>query len=97
MKVKNGILKGELKVKGGKLIKCTLELDEGKIKRIKITGDFFMYPEDAIEKLEKSLQGIQFDEEEISKKVKEALKDVELIGVAMEDFVDVILDSKINQ
>jgi len=79
------------------LIKCTLELDEEKIKRIKITGDFFMYPEDAIEKLEKSLQGIQFDEEEISKKVKEALKDVELIGVAMEDFVDVILDSKINQ
>ena len=97
MKVENGILKGELKVKGGKLIKCTLELDEEKIKRIKITGDFFMYPEDAIEKLEKSLQGIQFDEEEISKKVKEALKDVELIGVAMEDFVDVILDSKINQ
>ena len=97
MKVGNGILKGELKVKGGKLIKCTLELDEEKIKRIKITGDFFMYPEDAIEKLEKSLQGIQFDEEEISKKVKEALKDVELIGVAMEDFVDVILDSKINQ
>ncbi len=97
MKVENGILKGELKVKGGKLIKCTLELHEEKIKRIKITGDFFMYPEDAIEKLEKSLQGIQFDEEEISKKVKEALKDVELIGVAMEDFVDVILDSKINQ
>ncbi len=97
MKVENGILKGELKVKGGKLIKCTLELDEEKIKRIKITVDFFMYPEDAIEKLEKSLQGIQFDEEEISKKVKEALKDVELIGVAMEDFVDVILDSKINQ
>ena len=94
MKVENGILKGELKVKGGKLIKCTLELDEEKIKRIKITGDFFMYPEDAIEKLEKALQDTQFDEEEISKKVKEALKDVELIGVAMEDFVDVILDSK---
>ena len=93
MKVENGILKGELKVKGGKLIKCTLELDEEKIKRIKITGDFFMYPEDAIEKLEKSLQGIQFDEEEISKKVKEALKDVELIGVAMEDFVDVIMNA----
>ncbi len=92
MKVENGILKGELKVKGGKLIKCTLELDEEKIKRIKITGDFFMYPEDAIEKLEKALQGTQFDEEEISKKVKEALKDVELIGVAMKDFVDVIIN-----
>ncbi|MCD6474336.1 MAG: hypothetical protein J7K47_05485 [Thermoplasmata archaeon] len=92
MKVKNGILKGELKVKGGKLIKCTLELDEGKIKRIKITGDFFMYPEDAIEKLEKALQGIQFDEKEISRKVKEALNGVELIGATMEDFVDVIIN-----
>ncbi len=97
MKVENGILKGELKVKGGKLIKCTLELHEGKIKNIKITGDFFMYPEDAIEKLENALQGIHFDEEEISRKVKEALKGVELIGVAMDNFVDVILDSKINQ
>ena len=92
MKVGNGILKGELKVKGGKLIKCTLELDEGKIKRIKITGDFFMYPEDAIEKLEKALQGIQFDEKEISRKVKEALNGVELIGATMEDFVDVIMN-----
>ena len=92
MKVKNGILKGELKVKGGKLIKCKIELQEGKIKRIKITGDFFMYPEDAIEKLEKALQGIQFDEKEISRKVKEALNGVELIGATMEDFVDAIIN-----
>jgi len=92
MKVKNGILKGELKVKGGKLIKCKIELQEGKIKRIKITGDFFMYPEHTIEWLEKALQNARFDEEEIRKKVKEALNGVELIGATMEDFVDAIIN-----
>ena len=51
MKVKNGILKGELKVKNGKLIKCTLEIKDGRIKSIKFTGDFFMHPEEKIEEL----------------------------------------------
>ena len=93
MRAENGILRGELKIKGGKLIKCTLELHEGRIKRIKITGDFFMYPEHTIEKLEKALQNARFQEEEISKKIKEALKGVELIGVAVDDFVDVVMNA----
>ncbi|MCD6171849.1 MAG: hypothetical protein J7J36_05505 [Thermoplasmata archaeon] len=48
MKAKNGILKGEIKVKNGKLLKCKIELDDNKIKNIRITGDFFMYPEEKI-------------------------------------------------
>ncbi len=94
MKARNGILKGERKVKGGKLIKCQIELHERRIKDIRITGDFFMYPEKAIEKLEKNLEGVEFEEDTVKKAVEKALKDVELIGVAMEDFVAVILGSK---
>jgi len=93
--VKNGILKGELKVKGGKLIKCTLGLQNGKIRDIRITGDFFMYPEEAIERLEKALEGIHFDEKNIKKAVGKALEDVELIGVAADDFVAAIMSSKL--
>ena len=94
MKAGNGILKGEYKVKGGKLIKCMIELQEGKIKEIKIHGDFFMYPEEAIEKLENGLKEIKFEEEEIKDAIEKALKGVELIGVSINDFVYAIMNSK---
>ncbi|MEK7524443.1 MAG: lipoate protein ligase C-terminal domain-containing protein [Patescibacteria group bacterium] len=47
------------KVPNGKLLKISLEDHDGKIDSIKITGDFFMYPEEHIEKLEASLKGCE--------------------------------------
>jgi len=93
MKVKSGILKGEFKVKGGKLIKCRIDLHEGRIKNIKITGDFFMYPEDAIEKMEEALKGVEFEKKEIRNAIENSLKDVELIGVSIDDFVTVMMNA----
>ncbi|MEJ5187870.1 MAG: hypothetical protein WHT84_01510 [Breznakiellaceae bacterium] len=41
-----------------KLIRGTIELTlDGCIKHIQIRGDFFIYPEDALEYIEKSLEG----------------------------------------
>lgn len=41
-----------------KLIRGTVELTlDGCIKHIQIRGDFFIYPEDALEYIEKSLEG----------------------------------------
>ncbi|MEW6222699.1 MAG: lipoate protein ligase C-terminal domain-containing protein [Candidatus Hadarchaeota archaeon] len=40
------------------VIKVELELSGEKISRVSISGDFFMYPEDALEELEKSLSGV---------------------------------------
>jgi len=34
-----------------------------RISRISISGDFFMYPEDAIEKLERALKGVEAQKE----------------------------------
>jgi hypothetical protein len=51
------------KVPQGKLLKISLEYDKKKnvITNIRITGDFFAYPEEAIELLEKKLQNTVLD------------------------------------
>lgn len=49
------IKKSVYKIPEGKLVKIELEVKKGIIKKIKITGDFFMHPEEAIDGLEKSL------------------------------------------
>lgn len=53
------------------VIKVDLELEDDKISGISITGDFFMYPEDALEKLESSLVGVRADRKTLLTKVEE--------------------------
>ncbi len=91
MKAGNGILRGELKVKGGKLVKCSLSLKDGMIKHVKFTGDFFMYPEEKIEELEKMLEGVKCTKEDIKERIAPFFDSIELMGASMEDFVTVVL------
>ena len=49
--------KAEYKVTGGKLVRVQLVKKEGRIEKLKITGDFFLHPEELIEDLEKALVG----------------------------------------
>lgn len=43
------------------VIKVELELADDAISQVSISGDFFMYPEDALERLEEALVGIKAD------------------------------------
>ncbi len=88
MKAKNGISKGEIKVKGGKLIRCEIKFEEDKIKEIKFTGDFFIHPEEAIEKLEENLKGKSIEEAEEA--IAKFFENVEVIGAKAGDFIEVI-------
>ncbi|MBS7639063.1 MAG: lipoate protein ligase C-terminal domain-containing protein [Candidatus Bathyarchaeia archaeon] len=87
------VLKAEYKVEGGKLIKVQLEREDNKIKAIKITGDFFMHPEELIDELEKSLIGCSIEESAITEIIKRFIeeKGVILLGVAPEDFAKCIV------
>ena len=76
------------KAKGG-IIRVSLE-GTGVIKRIKITGDFFIFPEDSIESLENALVGIGTDEEELLKVVKDFYENIEAHGIGPEDIVKAI-------
>ncbi len=96
MKVKNGILRDELKVKGGKLIKCMIEIEENAIKKIKFSGDFFMHPEEKIEELEKRMEGVELNEEKIKKIFDEFFMKIEVIGADKEDFLKLVMKLVMN-
>lgn len=72
------------KVQGGKLVRVRVDYGE-KINDVKITGDFFLHPEEGIADMEKSLSGLEknIQEEEIADKIREVVrsKDITLIGV----------------
>jgi hypothetical protein len=53
------------------VIKVELELEGNLISRISITGDFFMYPEEALEDLERKLVGTKIDRESLMKNIED--------------------------
>ncbi len=84
------------KVREGKLVKVEVEYDEF-VRKIKITGDFFLHPEDVLEKIEKSILGLRKDTgtEEITSKIHEIAKanDVQMIGISPESLALVIREA----
>ena len=77
------------KAKGG-LLRAEVWTDGESIQRVKIYGDFTLYPKDGIKKLEDALTGVPFSEDEIREKVREFLKSVEFPGVEEEDLLKVL-------
>lgn len=51
------------------VIKVELELSGKKISRISFSGDFFMYPEEAIDELERFLTGVEAESGALLKSV----------------------------
>ncbi|HDM22821.1 MAG TPA: lipoate--protein ligase family protein [Methanomicrobia archaeon] len=77
----------EHKAKGG-LIKFDIEIKNSKIKDVKITGDFFIYPEDSVFALERKLRGKT--EKESMEIIKDYLRTVEALGITIEDFKNLL-------
>jgi len=85
--------RAEYKVEGGKLIRINLTIENGKIEHIKITGDFFLHPEDVIEDIERALRGRPLDEDELNRLIENLLENKQAIpiGVSPRDFVRCIM------
>ena len=78
------------KVPNGKLLRVFLDVKEGRISTIKITGDFFVHPEEAIEELEKQLCGVGIaDVEQVVHTFFEQ-RDVEMVGLTEESLIQVL-------
>ncbi|MEM2454465.1 MAG: lipoate protein ligase C-terminal domain-containing protein [Candidatus Bathyarchaeia archaeon] len=86
-------MRAEYKAEGGKLIKVQLGRKDDQITFIRITGDFFMHPEELIEELEKSLIGCVIDEKAITETIKRFIeeREVTLLGATPEDFAKCIV------
>lgn len=79
--------------KSKKLIKILLEYDEDSkiINSIRITGDFFLYPEETLNELEVNLIGTKLGKDEIKQKIEKCLNGSEAFGFDSESLTDAIL------
>lgn len=85
--------KASQKVPGGKLIRVSVEWEDSTLSNVKITGDFFMHPEEAIVKIEEALSGFSLENlDALEEKIQEILDlhKVTLVGVTAADMAGVI-------
>lgn len=66
---------GEYKTPGGKLVRVDLEVANGLLRDVVVSGDFFLYPEEALDAITGSLQGLHagLGEAEIASRVAAAI------------------------
>lgn len=85
--------KNILKVPNGKLLKIFLEYENDKIASVKITGDFYVYPEESIELLEKDLADNTLEKSSLLKTIEGFIKEheVEFFGVTADALADAIM------
>lgn len=85
---------GTVKDPGGKLVKVKLSYT-GVIEAIEITGDFFLYPEEKLLIIEKSLKGIPLKKEQITNHLYEIIRQekIQLIGMTVESITQAILEA----
>lgn len=78
---------GEYKVPGGKLVVIDLDVKDGALSHVRLSGDFFLEPPDAIDNINSALCGLAADADEahIAAAVAAALpSDAELFGFSPE-------------
>lgn len=80
------------KSKGG-LIRSFVEIKNEKIKDISISGDFFLFPEEALSKIIEELKGTMANREAIQKKIETTYKkeNIQSPGTTPADFTESIM------
>lgn len=83
--------------KAEKLLRILLEYEDCSqeniqtINSIRITGDFFVYPEDSLEKLETQLKGTRLEKKKLKKEIDRCLNNAEPFGFDSESLSDAIM------
>jgi hypothetical protein len=74
------------------LLRIDADLESGVLSNVRITGDFFMVPEDSLPKLESHLNGVRLDHDSVLKAVEEFYgSGVETPMLGKEDIVKAVL------
>ena len=87
-KTKQGIHKS----KGG-LIRSFVTIENGIVKDITISGDFFLFPEEAIFKVSQRLKGVPANREKLQKNIEETYRreKIQSPGTSPADFTESIM------
>ncbi len=96
MQLTPGTISADYKAPGGKLLRVSLTLarqaDPPVITSLRLTGDFFMHPEDAILDLEERLIGAPWETVSVRERVQAFFETgVQVIGATVDDIVHVVL------
>jgi lipoate-protein ligase A len=81
---------GEYKTPGGKLVVVDLDVIEGRLRNVVISGDFFVYPEEEHSVLNNALEGVDadLDDESFAERIRMDLHpDTTLLGTSPEGIV----------
>lgn len=90
------IFQAKQKVKEGKVVKVEVNCDNV-ISDIKITGDFFIHPEDILDEIEKSIIGLERSAsiETITSNINSRIADmdVQMIGISPESIARLVKEA----
>ncbi|HWK81893.1 MAG TPA: biotin--protein ligase [Thermomicrobiales bacterium] len=78
---------GEYKTPGGKLVIVDFTVDDHRLREVMVSGDFFLYPEEALATIDAALEGLDssLSQDEYAERVRLQLgPDVSLIGTSPE-------------
>ncbi len=84
------------KVEGGKFARIKIACAHGRIIQVRITGDFFMYPETTLEQIEQAIVGMEIvgvGVEDVACRVLDAVEDAEMIGITPWDIGVLVVDA----
>src|SRR5690625_4421827 len=75
-------MRGEYKVPGGKLVVAEVQVDDGVLSQVRISGDFFLEPDDALERIDEALRGMPADAPDgaLTEGVEGATAQADMIG-----------------
>lgn len=78
------------------MLRVRLTEKDGRIESVKLSGDFFLVPEESLPKLEKMLEDVRMDEKELKLLVDRFFRGTNAhgLGVSPDDFVKAILAAK---
>ena len=83
----------DYKADGGKLVRVRLTEQDGLVKSVDLSGDFFILPEENLEKLEKTLLGSRLQSSDLQSLINRFFETTGTrgLGVKPEDFVKALL------
>lgn len=88
------------KVKEGKIVKVEVEVEsDDVIQKLRITGDFFLHPEEVLDDIEKSMVGLKKDVSfdmivlKIQNIVRDYNYDTQMIGISPESIAEVLKEA----
>ena len=78
---------GEYKMPGGKLVVVDLDVRDGRLAQVQLSGDFFLEPDSALRTIDAALEGrpADMDEAGLARSIRNALApDVMMYGISPE-------------